>query len=119
LPPGDPNQPADPKSGPYRGKSGEVIDPTKVNVYRGGSDLTVKPGETKVVGGQVQPTHGISLSTDPASLARFGGAKKVLSIPDELEIVQRGKRDTHFELVPRQPMTPERYQELVEQAELE
>jgi hypothetical protein len=65
---------------PCHGKPGEVIDPTKIDVYRGGTDLTVKPGETKVVIGLVQPTHGISLETDPALLGRFGRVRKVVSI---------------------------------------
>jgi hypothetical protein len=86
---------------PYQGKPGEIIDPSTVEVYRGGDDFTVKPGDTKVINGTVQPTHGISLETDPAVLARFGGAKKIVSIPDELQIVQRGKRATHFEIVPK------------------
>ncbi len=104
---------------PYRAKPGEVIDPTKIDVYRGGDDLTVKPGEIKVIDGQVQPTHGLSLDTDPSFLGRFGRVRKVLSIPDDLQIIQRGKRDTHLELVPKEPASPERYQELVHQMELE
>ena len=109
-----------PSSSPYRGQPGEVIDPAKVDVYRGGRSLEVKPGEIKVGrDGLAQPTHGLSLDTDPSNLSRFGGASKVKSIPDELQIVQRGKRDTHFEAVPRVPMTPERYQELARQIELE
>ncbi len=97
----------------YHGKPGEIIDPEKIDVYRGGSDFTVKPGDTKVVNGLVQPTHGLSLETDPAVLARFGGAKKIVSIPDDLQIIQRGKRDTHFEVVPKIPITPDEFQELV------
>lgn len=109
-----------PNSGPYRGKPGEAINPTQVDVYRGGRSLQVKPGEIKVgKDGLVQPTHGMSLETDPSGLGRFGGASKVKSVPDELQIIQRGKRDTHFELVPKRPMTPERFQELANQIELE
>lgn len=106
---------------PYRGLSGEVIDPTTVDVFRGGTDMTVKPGEIRVdpMTGLVQPTHGLSLDTDPANLIRFGGVSKVRSIPDELQIVQRGRRDTHFEIVPKQPISPDRYQELVSQIVLE
>jgi hypothetical protein len=59
------------------------------------------------------------VETDPSGLARFGGAHKVKSIPAELQIVQRGRRETHFEIVPQQPMTPERFQELLRQIVLE
>lgn len=104
---------------PYRGKPGAIIDPTKVDIYRGGVDLKVKPGEVKISGGKVQPTHGVSLETNPCGLDKFGGAKKVVSIPDELQIIQRGGRDVHFEIVPKQPMSLERFQELVNQVKLE
>ena len=96
-----------------------VIDPTEVDVYRGGNDWTVRPGDTKIIGGMVQPTHGVSVETDSELLARFGGAKKIVSIPDELQVIQRGKRATHFEVVPKTAVTPERFQELVNQIEIE
>jgi hypothetical protein len=91
-----------------------------VTVYRGGDNLEVKPGEVKVGNdGLVQPTHGMSLDTDLSVLGRFGSAHKVKSIPGELKIMQRGRRDTHFEITPKKPMTPERFQELVNQIILE
>lgn len=50
----------------------------------------------------VQPTRGISLDSDPGPLIeRFGGAHPIESIPDELEIVQQGRRASHYELRPR------------------
>jgi hypothetical protein len=106
---------------PYQGTPGEVIDPIKIDVYRGGAGLTVRPGDVKVdrQTGLIQTTHGLSLDTDPAGLSRFGGARKVLSIPDELHIAQRGQRETHFEIVPKEPMTLDRFQELVSQIVLE
>jgi len=62
-----------PAIGPYRGKPGEIIDPTKVDLCRGGRSLEVKPGEIRVGrDGLVQPTHGLSFETDPARLERFG-----------------------------------------------
>ncbi len=104
----------------YRGKPGEIIDPTQVDVYRGGRTLQVRPGDIKLgKDGLVQTTHGVSLDTDPSRLAGFGGVSRVKSIPDELQIVHRGVRDTHFEVVPKRPMTPEHYEELVSQIVLE
>jgi hypothetical protein len=102
---------------PYRGTAGEVIDPSKINVYRGGTDLTVRPGDVKVDRhtGLVLTTHGLSLDTDPAGLGRFGGPHRVASVPDELQIAQRGQRKTHFEIVPKLPMTMDHFQELVSQ----
>jgi hypothetical protein len=102
---------------PYRGASGEIIDPTTVDVYRGGSSFELKPGEIRVgKDGLVRPTHGPSLDTDPSfGAVASRGANKVKSIPDELQIIQRGGRATHFEVVPKEPMTPERFQELLRQ----
>jgi hypothetical protein len=89
-------------TGPYRGNAGEVVEPTKVSVYRGGDSLQVKPGEVRVrYDGLVQTTHRVSLETDASSLTRFGSVNRVKSIPDELQIIHRGKRDTHFEVVPK------------------
>ncbi len=59
-----------------------------------------------------------TLDVGAAAMQRFGGAFRVESIPPELRIIQRGHRMGHFELVPRQPMTPERYQELADRVEL-
>lgn len=92
-------------------------EPTLPSVYRGGSDLTPTPGDVKASPrtGLVQPTHGISLSSDPTELGRFGGAYEVVSIPEGLVIRQRGRRATHYELLPREAMTLERYRRLLGQ----
>jgi hypothetical protein len=89
--------------------------------FRGGKDLTPKPKEVQIdpQSGLVQPTRGISLSSDPGQLARFGGAYKVISIPAELEIVRQGKRKTHYELRPRAAMPLDDFIELLKQVQLE
>jgi hypothetical protein len=51
-------------------------------------------------------------------MQRFGGAFLVESIPPELKVVQRGRRLGHFEIVSRQAVTPERFQELANQVKL-
>jgi len=104
---------------PYKGSPGEEIDPTKVDVYRGGSEMKVEPTHIRIdpETGLVKSTHGLSLDTDSGALARFGATPKIKRIPPELKIIQRGGRDTHFEVVPREPMTPARYQELVDRIE--
>jgi hypothetical protein len=106
--------------GPYQGQPGEIIDPSAVPVYRGGQSLDLKPGDIRVgKDGLVQTTHGISLDTDPSCLAPFGGARRVVSVPDGLQIKQRGRRPTHFEVVPKKPLTPDHYKELVRQIEVQ
>jgi hypothetical protein len=103
------------------GQGGQELDPTTTPVYRGGRDLTVKPNELRVdkATGLVQPTHGISLNTDPGKLAQFGGAFRVKSIPSELKIIQRGTKPGHYEIVPREPMPMQRFQELLQKVVLE
>jgi hypothetical protein len=88
-------------------------------VFRGGTDFTVKPNEVKIdkVTGLVKPTHGVSLDVNPATLEKWG-PQQIQSIPSELKIIQRGKRLEHFEIVPKEPMTLERFQELLNKIEL-
>jgi len=100
----------------YRGSAGEVLDPTKINVFRGGTNLTFKANEIAIdkATGLVKTTRGISLSTDAASLTKFGGAKQIASLPDGLQIIQRGQNLTHFEVVLKVPVKPEEYQALLD-----
>jgi len=107
---------------PFRTSTlGQVISPTDVCVYRGGTTFQVRPGEIRVGNdGLVRTTHGLSVNTNPLdqNVARRT-AMRIKSIPDELQIIRRGGGDTHFEIVPKQPMTPERFQELLNQIVLE
>ena len=97
------------------------LDCTKTPVYRGGGDLTPKYhlGEVKIRDGKVQPIRGISLELDPVDAARHGLPHRVKSVPDELEIVQQGKRPGHHELRPKVEMPVERFEELLKQVVLE
>lgn len=97
------------------------LDCTKTPVYRGGGDLTPKYhlGEVKIRKGKVQPTRGVSLELNSADAARHGVPHCVKSIPDELEIVQQGKRPGHHELRPKVEMSVERFEELLKQVVLE
>lgn len=90
-------------------------------VYRGGRSLTFKTHEVKVDlrTGLLKTTHGVSVDAAPEHVARFGGAFIVRGIPEDLTIVQRGRRPMHFEIVPAFPMTPDRYQALLDEVELE
>lgn len=99
---------------------GMEIDPKKVNVYRGGSELNVEPKHIKIdqSTGLVKTTHGLSLDVDAKSMDRFGGAHRIESIPPELKIIQRGGRLEHFEIVPREPMSPDKYQQLLNTVKL-
>lgn len=100
---------------------GMEIDPTQVNLYRGGELLEARVGvdiQIDSATGLVKLTHGLSLDLDSAAMQRFGGAFRVESIPQELRIIQRGNRMGHFEIVARQAMTPQRFQELANQIRL-
>ncbi|MGO4568197.1 beta strand repeat-containing protein [Rhizobium sp. 2YAF20] len=97
-------------------------DDEEASVYRGGDKLTVRNIDVKVdkATGLVQPGRGVSVNTDPAGLEKFGGAHKIelSSIPDELELIQRGNSATHFEIAPKAPMTMENFQALLNQIRL-
>jgi hypothetical protein len=51
----------------------------------------------------------------PDNLDRFGGAYEVVSVPDKLHIIQRGRDPHHFEIVPAIPMPPAEYEEALQQ----
>jgi RHS repeat-associated protein len=93
---------------------------TSYAVYRGGSGVAARNIDVKVDSqtGLVQPGRGVSVNADSAAVEKFGGAYKVESVPEELEIIQRGGNPNHYEIAPRQPMTMERYQELLNQVKL-
>jgi hypothetical protein len=76
-------------------------------------------GEVKVKNGMVQPIRGISLELDSADAAKHDVPHQVKSIPDELEIVQLGKRAGHHELRPKVEMPVARFEELLKQVVLE
>ena len=79
--------------------------------YRGGRALEPKPGEVKVDPGTglLRTTYGISVSSTPEGLERFGGAFVIGGVPETLRIIQRGRRPEHFEVVPARPMSLEDY----------
>lgn len=90
----------------YKGEPAEV--------YRGGTSFEVKPNEVKLdANGNVKPTHGLSVDVKPSNVEKFGGAYKIEYIPDELQIIQRGARAEHFEIVPKNPMPLEQFQSLL------
>jgi RHS repeat-associated protein len=97
--------------------AGMEIDPSQVRVFRGGNSFKLKPGEVKIdpTTGMVKPSRGLSLDINPDNLARFGGARQITSVPNDLKIVQVGNRLEHFEVVPRLPMPESRFQELLGQ----
>jgi hypothetical protein len=70
--------------------------------YRGGSQFLAKPNEVKIdrSTGFVKPTSGISVHLDANKVRRFGGAYKIVYLPDTLMIVQRGRDPQHYEIVP-------------------
>ena len=108
-------------AGPYQAQPDEVIDPSQVPVFRGGTSFRLKPGEVKFdrQTGFVLTTHGPSLDSDPSHLQQFGGAYKVISTPPELQIMQRGRRLTHFEVMPRTQMSLQMFQQFLNQIALD
>lgn len=90
-------------------------------LFRGGPDLTPRLGIDVLIErntGLLRTDRGISLFDDPATVGRFGAAYTVESFPEGLKIQQRGRDPGHYELMPAEPMTFERYVELLKQVVL-
>ena len=88
--------------------------------YRGGSSLKPRRFELRFdqASGLVKPERGVSVSTRPDGLDRFGGAFGLGPIPTGLRAVQIGRDPHHYEIVPVAPMTLDRYEELLDQIPL-
>jgi hypothetical protein len=100
------------------------LDCTKTPVYRGDGTKVARPNVDikvdKKTGLVIPEKSGLSVHVDQQKLlGRFGSAPRVKSIPDELQIIQQGKDPGHYGITPKQPMTPERFQELLNQVEFE
>lgn len=99
----------------------EAPDLTTRLLFRGGDDLTPRLGIDVLYNaetGLLRTDRGISLFDDPVKAERFGGAYKVEFIPDGLKVQQRGRDPSHYELMPAEAMTFERYIELLKQVAL-
>jgi hypothetical protein len=93
--------------------------PVRQTFYRGGETLVAAVKDLKIQNGLVQPTRGVSINRVAGEVSRFGGAYRIGNVPSELTIVQRGKNPNHFEIVPKEPMTQEKYQKLLDKITLE
>ena len=100
----------------------QTLDPLPPQtLFRGGSDLTPRLGIDVLIDrntGLLRTDRGISLFDDPAKVERFGGAYQVEFIPEGLKVQQRGRDPGHYELMPAESMTLERYVELLKQVVL-
>lgn len=80
--------------------------------YRGGSSMEARAGvDITVKDGMVQPGKGLSINQNPEDkfIVQYGGAHAVMSIPDTLVIVQKG-RPGHYEICAKAPMPVAAYQ---------
>lgn len=85
---------------------------TTVDYYRGGKSLTPKAHEIRIdpSTGLLRTTPGVSVFDRPDNLDRFGGAHRIIAVPNDLRIIQRGRDPHHFEIVPAGPMTIAEYE---------
>lgn len=85
-------------------KSIDMVNEGTPTFYRGGSNFEAKPNEVRIdpETNYVKPTHGISIHQDADRVRSFGGAYKIVFLPDTLKCVQRGRDRGHYEIVPRE-----------------
>ncbi|MVO18482.1 hypothetical protein [Parasedimentitalea huanghaiensis] len=79
-------------------------------------DFTPRPNDYKVdpATGFVKPTHGVSVFDNPESVASKGFDPHQIdrsTVPDTLDIIQRGRDPSHFEIAPKpgSNLTPDQY----------
>jgi len=90
-------------------------------LFRGGSTLIPRLGLDVLVDqntGLLRTDRGVSVFAEVERVERFGGAYQVASMPAGLTIQQRGRDLSHYEILPAEPMTFERYATLLQQVVL-
>lgn len=105
----------------YTDKAGAEIIDNGGDFYRGARagdspSFIPKSNEFKVDPdtGFVKPTHGVSIFDNPESVSRNGFVPHRVnldSVPDSLQIIQRGGDKRHFEITPRpgSDLTPQQF----------
>ena len=86
--------------------------------FRGGASVVAQPDDYRVKNGLVQTTHGVSVSSNAEKVRRWG-IYRVVQIPPQLQVKQRGRDSEHFEIVPTTPMSVEDYQSALARVVLE
>jgi hypothetical protein len=110
-----------------------ILECEKTAIFRGAESPELlrhaRPIDMKIdkATGLVDPSKtGLSLHIDQKKLLsmvkkdgtiRFPTAPRVKSIPDELQIIQQGSDPGHYGISPKAPMTPKRFQELLDLVE--
>ena len=82
-------------------------DGADVPIYRGGESFELKPNEFRLTPNGKYPARGLSLEVNPDRVKKYGGAFRLLSIPDELQMIHTpsSNSSTHFDIIPRN-LTP-------------
>ena len=102
------------------------VDPlglTDGGFYRGakpGEDPSFepRPNEYRVRGGNVQPTHGVSVFDNPQSVTSKGFEAHQVdtgTVSDSLKIQQRGNDPKHYEIMPKEPMPEDEFKNALRQ----
>lgn len=90
-------------------------------LFRGGPTLIPRLGMDVLIDkatGLLRTDRGVSVFDEAARVERFGGAYQVASMPTGLTVQQRGRDLGHYEILPAEPMTFERYAVLLQQVVL-
>ena len=98
-----------------------ILNCAETPVFRGGNSKVARPSFdikiNKQTGLVVPEKSGLSVNIDSVKARKFGIPTRIKSIPEELQIIQQGSDPGHYIIGPKQPMTPRRLQELLDQVE--
>jgi hypothetical protein len=88
-----------------------------MDFYRGGNSLKPRPIDVRIDPrtGLLSLTCGVSLSSVPDGLEKFGGPYRVENVPGDLRIIQRGRNPRHYVLAPTRAMTLAEYEAALSQ----
>ena len=89
---------------------------TTGDFFRGGNSLKPRPFDVKIDPrtGLLDASHGVSVSSVPDGLDKFGGPYRVTNVPHELRIIRQGGKPNHYVIAPARAMTLSEYEQALE-----
>jgi hypothetical protein len=94
----------------------------KIRATQRREELKLKPGEFRVTPDGKYPARGPSLNADPSKVVPYGGAYKIVSMPEGLDVIHTpsNANPLHFDVIPKDlGMSEQCFQNLLNQIKIE